>query len=147
VKSSGQSEKDVLPLKMFLVPCSCGTTFAAPENYDRRGTAWSRYLICPACAKRHDPKNRLSCRWGISARVFGKWTTASRQAVPRAFPRIRLFYLTNLLYFCRIRLSPAPASISRKVFPNLLVLPNGACTSTFNAEAAREEYFCGEPEL
>jgi hydrogenase maturation factor HypF (carbamoyltransferase family) len=34
-------------------------TFAAPENYDRSGTAWSRYLICPKCAKRHDPKNRL----------------------------------------------------------------------------------------
>jgi hypothetical protein len=61
VKSSRQSglDKDAAPLKMFLVPCSCGTTFAAPENYDRRGTAWSRYLICPKCAKRHDPKNRL----------------------------------------------------------------------------------------
>jgi hypothetical protein len=45
--------------RMFLVPCSCGTTFAAPDNYDRRGTAWSRYLICPVCSKRHDPKNRL----------------------------------------------------------------------------------------
>jgi len=46
-------------LKMFLVPCSCGTTFAVPQDYDRRGTAWSRYLICPFCDKRHDPKNRL----------------------------------------------------------------------------------------
>jgi len=46
-------------LKMFLVPCSCGTTFAVAENYDRQGTAWGRYLPCPSCGKRHDPKNRL----------------------------------------------------------------------------------------
>ncbi|MGH9496633.1 MAG: hypothetical protein ACRD3B_16655 [Candidatus Sulfotelmatobacter sp.] len=45
--------------RMFLVPCSCGTTFAVAENYDRQGTAWSRYLACPGCGKRHDPKNRL----------------------------------------------------------------------------------------
>jgi hydrogenase maturation factor HypF (carbamoyltransferase family) len=44
---------------MYLVPCSCGTSFAVPENYDRRGTALSRYLRCPDCGKRHDPKNRL----------------------------------------------------------------------------------------
>lgn len=47
------------PLRMFLVPCSCGMTFAVAENYDRQGTAWSRYMICPGCGKRHDPKNRL----------------------------------------------------------------------------------------
>jgi hydrogenase maturation factor HypF (carbamoyltransferase family) len=46
-------------LRMFLVPCSCGATFAVSEEYDRRGTNWSRYLICPSCGKRHDPKNRL----------------------------------------------------------------------------------------
>ncbi len=46
-------------LKMFVIPCSCGTTFAVSENYDRQGTAWSRYLKCPNCEKRHDPKNRL----------------------------------------------------------------------------------------
>ena len=45
--------------KMFVVPCSCGTTFTVAENYDRQGTAWSRYLKCPNCEKRHDPKNRL----------------------------------------------------------------------------------------
>jgi hydrogenase maturation factor HypF (carbamoyltransferase family) len=44
---------------MFFVPCSCGSVFAAAENYDRHGAAWSRYLICPECAKRHDPRNRL----------------------------------------------------------------------------------------
>ena len=50
---------DPTRLKMYLVPCSCGTTFAVSENYDRQGTDWSRYLKCPNCGKRHDPKNRL----------------------------------------------------------------------------------------
>jgi hypothetical protein len=53
------TKKDEPALKMFLVPCSCGTTFAVAENYDRQGTAWGRYLPCPTCGKRHDPKNRL----------------------------------------------------------------------------------------
>jgi hydrogenase maturation factor HypF (carbamoyltransferase family) len=46
-------------LRMFLVPCSCGKTFAVPENYDRQGTGLTRYLVCRNCGKRHDPKNRL----------------------------------------------------------------------------------------
>ena len=46
-------------LRMYLVPCSCGAIFAVAENYDRQGTQWSRYLECPNCGKRHDPKNRL----------------------------------------------------------------------------------------
>jgi hypothetical protein len=50
---------DTKRLKMYLVPCSCGTTFTVAENYDRQGTAWNRYLKCPNCEKRHDPKNRL----------------------------------------------------------------------------------------
>lgn len=45
--------------KMFLIPCSCGTTFAVTADYDRKGTNWSRYLTCPSCGKRHDPRNRL----------------------------------------------------------------------------------------
>ena len=45
--------------KMFLVPCSCGTSFAVSEKYDRHGTQWSHFLVCPNCGKRHDPKNRL----------------------------------------------------------------------------------------
>jgi hypothetical protein len=45
--------------KMFLVPCSCGTSFAVSEEYNRHGTQWSRFLVCPNCGKRHDPKNRL----------------------------------------------------------------------------------------
>ena len=62
------------PLKMFLIPCSCGSTFAVSEAYDRQGTSWSRYLKCPGCGKRHDPKNRLlqlSCHrerfWQVNA--------------------------------------------------------------------------------
>ena len=58
-KAARQDRKHITPLRMFLVPCSCGTTFAVAENYDLQGTAWSRYLPCPACGKRHDPKNRL----------------------------------------------------------------------------------------
>lgn len=53
------TDKDQESPRMFLIPCSCGTTFAVAENYDRQGTNWSRYLICPGCSKRHDPKNRL----------------------------------------------------------------------------------------
>jgi hypothetical protein len=46
-------------MKLFLVPCSCGRIFTVTENYDRAGTHWNRYLSCPGCGKRHDPKNRL----------------------------------------------------------------------------------------
>ena len=56
---SANPGKDQRPFRMYLVPCSCGSTFAVAENYDRLGTAWSRYMICPGCGKRHDPKNRL----------------------------------------------------------------------------------------
>jgi hydrogenase maturation factor HypF (carbamoyltransferase family) len=53
--ASGPSEH----FKMCLVPCSCGTSFAVSEKYDRHGTQWSRFLVCPNCGKHHDPKNRL----------------------------------------------------------------------------------------
>jgi hydrogenase maturation factor HypF (carbamoyltransferase family) len=62
IKRDSQSEagtKTEASLSMFLIPCSCGTTFAVAKNYDRQGTAWSRYLTCPGCSKKHDPKNRL----------------------------------------------------------------------------------------
>ena len=52
-KKSGSS------LRVFLIPCSCGTTFAVAEDYDRKGSSWSRYLACPNCGKRHDPRNRV----------------------------------------------------------------------------------------
>jgi hypothetical protein len=42
-------------LRMFLVPCSCGTTFSVGEDYDGRALP----LTCPNCGKRHDSKNRL----------------------------------------------------------------------------------------
>jgi hypothetical protein len=54
-----EADQSSSSLRMFLVPCSCGTSFAVAENYDRQGTQWSRYLQCPKCGKRHDPKNRL----------------------------------------------------------------------------------------
>lgn len=56
-RDQGDSSKK--ELRMFLVPCSCGTTFAVAEGYDHQGAAWNRYLICPTCGKRHDPRNRL----------------------------------------------------------------------------------------
>ena len=59
VRPASKKVPDKLAVRMFLVPCSCGTSFAVSEEYDRKGTSWSQYLICPACGKRHDPKNRL----------------------------------------------------------------------------------------
>jgi hydrogenase maturation factor HypF (carbamoyltransferase family) len=56
---SNADPKPQVNLKMFLIPCSCGKTFAISEGYDRQGTHWTRYLVCPNCGKRHDPKNRL----------------------------------------------------------------------------------------
>ena len=44
---------------MFLIPCSCGATFAVSEGYDRRGTHLRSFIPCPNCGKRHDPRNRL----------------------------------------------------------------------------------------
>ncbi len=58
-------------LKLYLVPCSCGRTFAVSEDYDRQGTAWGRFLECPSCGKRHDPKNRL-LRLGFQPRGYWK---------------------------------------------------------------------------
>ena len=45
-------------LRMFLIPCSCGHSFAVSEGCDRQGPGWSRFSVCPHCGKRHDPKNR-----------------------------------------------------------------------------------------
>lgn len=45
-------------IRVFLVPCSCDTTFSVAEDYDLSGTSLTRYLTCPNCCKRHDPKNR-----------------------------------------------------------------------------------------
>jgi hydrogenase maturation factor HypF (carbamoyltransferase family) len=59
VKPAGKNDAATQSLRMYLVPCSCGASFAVAENYDRQGTQWSRYLVCPNCGKRHDPRNRL----------------------------------------------------------------------------------------
>ena len=59
-KSPEKTEQADPPnLRMFLVPCSCGTTFAVTDDYDRKGTHIRSFLTCPACGKQHDPKNRL----------------------------------------------------------------------------------------
>ena len=58
-KRQPEKKAAVASLRMFLIPCSCGRTFAVAEKYDQQGTAWSRYIVCPGCGKRHDPKNRL----------------------------------------------------------------------------------------
>jgi hypothetical protein len=46
-------------LRMFLIPCSCGLSFAVTEDYDRRGMHIRSFIPCPRCGKRHDPRNRL----------------------------------------------------------------------------------------
>ena len=58
-KQKPNARKTSRTIRMRLVPCSCGTSFAVAPDYDQKGTSWSRYLICPNCGKRHDPKNRL----------------------------------------------------------------------------------------
>lgn len=46
-------------MRMFLIPCSCGTTFAVSEEYDCKGMHIRSFIPCPNCGKRHDPKNRV----------------------------------------------------------------------------------------
>jgi len=52
-------ERQEKQFRMLLVPCSCGTTFAVSEEYDRKGMHLRSFLPCPKCGKRHDPRNRL----------------------------------------------------------------------------------------
>ena len=47
------------PVRMFLIPCSCGTSFAVPDDFDRQGMHIRSFIPCPNCGKRHDPRNRL----------------------------------------------------------------------------------------
>jgi hypothetical protein len=70
-RPTAESRKLLGSFRMFLVPCSCGTTFAVAENYDRQGSAWSRYMVCPGCGKHHDPKNRL-VQMGFQAEGYWK---------------------------------------------------------------------------
>ncbi|MGA2005391.1 MAG: hypothetical protein ABSG70_18540 [Terriglobales bacterium] len=46
-------------LRMFLIPCSCGISFAVSDDYDRKGMHLRSFIPCPGCGKRHDPRNRL----------------------------------------------------------------------------------------
>jgi DNA-directed RNA polymerase subunit RPC12/RpoP len=62
-------------IRMYLVPCSCGTTFSIAEGYDRSGTSLTRYLTCPNCGKRHDPKNRVI---ELCYSTEGYWRAESR---------------------------------------------------------------------
>jgi hypothetical protein len=58
--SKKHEEKNPKPsLRMLLIPCSCGATFAVSEDYDRRGMHIRSFIPCPNCGKRHDPRNRL----------------------------------------------------------------------------------------
>jgi hypothetical protein len=47
------------PVRMFLIPCSCGTSFAVSEDFDRKGVHMRSFIPCPTCGKRHDPRNRV----------------------------------------------------------------------------------------
>jgi hypothetical protein len=69
--AGGHNKQPAGVFEMHLVPCSCGTTFAVAEGYDQSGSHWSRFLACPKCGKRHDPRNRL-LRLGYQRERFWK---------------------------------------------------------------------------
>jgi len=66
-----KASKPDLPVNVYLVPCSCGTTFSVAPGYDQHGSRWSRFLACPNCDKKHDPRNRV-LRLGYRSGKF--WT-------------------------------------------------------------------------
>jgi hydrogenase maturation factor HypF (carbamoyltransferase family) len=70
LKNSVAKEREEHP-RMFLIPCSCGTSFAIAEDFDRQGTHIRSFIPCPNCGKRHDPKNRV-LRLGYSRDRFWK---------------------------------------------------------------------------
>ncbi|HUM03828.1 MAG TPA: hypothetical protein VLT90_00100 [Terriglobales bacterium] len=70
MKKSASEQSEQKP-RMFLIPCSCGTTFAVAEDFDRQGTHIRSFIPCPNCGKRHDPKNRV-LRIGYQAENFWK---------------------------------------------------------------------------
>lgn len=69
--SKPQTEQAQKTMRMYLIPCSCGTTFAVSPDYDQAGSRWNCYLSCPGCGKRHDPKNRVL---EMGYRSEGYWT-------------------------------------------------------------------------
>ena len=52
-------ERETDAVRMLLIPCSCGTSFAVAKDFDRKGMHIRSFIPCPSCGKRHDPKNRL----------------------------------------------------------------------------------------
>jgi hydrogenase maturation factor HypF (carbamoyltransferase family) len=64
-------EEPTKSFRMFLIPCSCGTSFAVSEEYDRKGMHLRSFIPCPNCGKRHDPRNRL-LSLGYQAERFWK---------------------------------------------------------------------------
>ena len=56
---AGKKPTEPKKLRMFLIPCSCGASFAVSEEYDRKGMHIRSFIPCPNCGKRHDPRNRL----------------------------------------------------------------------------------------
>jgi hypothetical protein len=59
ISTKQEDQKPRPSLSMLLIPCSCGSTFAVSEDYDRRGMHIRSFIPCPNCGKRHDPRNRL----------------------------------------------------------------------------------------
>ena len=57
--AASKREDERKELRMFLIPCSCGASFAVAADYDRRGMHIRSFIPCPRCGKRHDPRNRL----------------------------------------------------------------------------------------
>jgi len=136
-------------IRMFLVPCSCGVSFVVCENYDRQGTAWTRYLKCPNCGKRHDPKNRL-LQLGYDRRGYWQVDECSRCSkclllasfVPplEFLPLINKFAILPPAFDC----SPTPAV--KTANPPLLA-PKSANSDSSIRGNSLEEYLCWESRL
>ena len=58
-KRPGKKPTEPKKFRMFLIPCSCGASFAVSEDYDHKGMHLRSFIPCPNCGKRHDPRNRL----------------------------------------------------------------------------------------
>ncbi len=58
-------------LKLYLVPCSCAVHSRSRKTTIVRGLPWGRYLKCPSCGKRHDPKTAF-CNSAFNVAGTGK---------------------------------------------------------------------------
>ncbi len=62
-KKSPKNKKEDPPnkdIRMFLVPCSCGTTFAVTDDYDRKGTHIRSFLPCPTLWQAPRPQESIA---------------------------------------------------------------------------------------